>query len=160
MESAMTTPTADDIKVDIALTRGADGVYDVQIGDDGDFVPIYGFDTSIIMDLLCEERASDDEVVVAARRRGWIGNESSDVPGFEVGSKLWLQYQKRQTSDVRNAIVDAAKDALAWYVPVFCKEIRVSGLLESDGISLSIDVVRKSGKVDKLYFRLWELTGI
>jgi len=154
------TVIASDVKVDIALIAGVDGVYDIAIGDDGDLVPTYGFDTSMIMDLLCEERANEGEVLLAARRRGWLGNESSDVPGFEVGSKLWLEYQQRQTSEVRNAIVDAAQKSLSWYVPTYCKEVRVSGLLENDGISLTIVIVRKSGKVDKLYFRLWELTGI
>ena len=155
----MATPNETDVKVDIALIKGNDGIYDFEIGDDGDFVPVYGFETSIIMSLLCERRAEDYEQQIELRRRGWIGDENASVPGFEIGSKLWLQYQARQTNETRNAVVDAARDALAWLVPTYLNDIQITGKLESSGISLTITAVRKSGKLDKLYFRLWELTG-
>ena len=49
-------------KVDIALLEDDDGIYDVSIGDDGDFVPCYGFDTSITMSMFTEARADKGDV--------------------------------------------------------------------------------------------------
>lgn len=155
----MTEPTTDDVKVDIALIKGDDGIYDAVIGDDGDFVPVYGFQTSILMDVLCEARADAGEIAIEAKRRGWIGNETPAVPGFEIGSKLWLQYQARQDTITKNAAVDAVEEALQWYVPRFATDIQVEGLNTAKGLQIAVTVVRKSGKIDKLYFRLWELTG-
>ena len=45
-------------------------------------------------------------------------------------------------------------------VPNFANDLDITGKLDPEGIVLTITVVRKSGKIDKLYFRLWELTGV
>jgi phage gp46-like protein len=153
--------TTDLVQVDVKLTKGTDDVYDLTIGPDGDFVSCYGFDTAIIISLWCEKKATEDEVPDALKRRGWIGNENSIVPGFEIGSKLWLHYtQGRNNSDTRNAIVDAANDALSWLVPTYLNGIEVTGMLSTEGVTLEIQAIRKSGKIDKLYFRIWEATGL
>lgn len=157
----MATINANDVKVDFEFTRDSHGMYDIAIGDDGDVVPVYSFDTAILMSLLTDRRADRSEVFLAARRSGWVGNENSTVPGFEVGSKLWLLWNTaRMNSTTRNAIVDAARDALSWLVPNFANDLDITGKLDPEGIVLTITVVRKSGKIDKLYFRLWELTGV
>ena len=154
----MTELTRQDI-TDIALIKGDDGIYDMEIGDDGDFVPVYGFDTSIIISLFADQMANGEEVVESLQRRGWIGNESSDVPGFEIGSKLWLTYQSRNNEDTRNQVVDAAKSSLLWLVEDgYLTDLNVTGSLKPGGIELQIIFVRKSGKIDKLYFKLWENT--
>ncbi|MCK5018516.1 MAG: phage GP46 family protein [Candidatus Peribacteraceae bacterium] len=154
----MTELTRQDI-TDIALIKGDDGIYDMEIGDDGDFVPVYGFDTSIIISLFVDKMANGEEVVEALQRRGWIGNESNDVPGFEIGSKLWLTYQARNNAETRNQVVDAAKSSLLWLVDDgYLTDLNVTGALKPEGIELQIIFVRKSGKIDKLYFKLWENT--
>jgi len=157
----MATPNDTDVKVDIALVwNQADKTYDFEIADDGDFVAAYGFDTSLVQDVLAERRANEGEVPVAERRRGWIGNETPAEPGYEIGSKLWFYEQAKNTLNTKNGCADAVRDALQWYVPSLLKDVRLTSKLLPQGVQLEIELVRKSGKIDKLYFRLWELTGI
>lgn len=147
-------------KVDIALIEDENGVYDVRIGDDGDFVPIYGFDTAIIMSLLSEARADTGDVNQTEQRRGWIGNETPTIPGLEVGSKLWLECQSRRTLQTKNAVVDHAKRCFDWLVPDYLDAVDVTGNLSVDGISITVIPTYKSGKTDKLLFELWNNTGV
>lgn len=146
--------------VDIGLFKNDDGILDREIGPDGDWVPVYGFETATILSLFTDRRATESEIFDAMKRRGWIGSETAVVPGFEYGSKLWLKYQARNNTDTKNSVVAAAKQALEWLVTDgYLKDIQVSGVLQSEGILLEIVFVRKNGKVDKLYFKLWERTG-
>ena len=147
-------------KVDIALLEDDDGVYDVSFGDDGDFTPCYGFDTSITMSMFTEARADKGDVYKDEQRRGWIGNETPDIPGLEIGSKLWLEFQARKTTRTKNAIVDHIKNAYAWMVPNYLNAIDVTGKLEAEGISVTIIPTYKTGKVDKILYKLWQHTGI
>jgi len=157
----MTSPNDTDVKVDIALIQNpVDKVYDFEIGDDGDFVATYGFDTSLTQDVLAEKRANEGEVPIAERRRGWIGNETPAEVGYEIGSKLWFYEQAKNTLTKKNGCADTVRDSLNWYVPSLLREVRLTSKLTAEGVVLEITLVRKSGKIDKLYFRLWELTGI
>jgi len=149
-----------DIKTDIALAPDFEGVYDIGIGPDGDLIPVYGFETSIIMSVLTESRADSSEIASELRRGGWSGNESGDVEGFEVGSKLWLSYQARQTIEEKNKIIDNVRDALSWYVPRYAALINVDATLTTSGIQLEVEIVRLTGKIEKVFFRLWEITGV
>lgn len=148
-----------DVKVDLAIAKDDDGVYDWAIGDDGDFVPTYGFDSSLLNSALNERRASVDEQPNAQRRRGWAGNETSDEPGFEEGSKLWKFYQSRANTQTKNGAADALRDGLAWLSPDFAAGTTITGKLTPSGLELEATTIRKDGKVDKVYLRLWELTG-
>lgn len=149
-----------DERIDIAIEKDDDGIYDIRIGPDGDFVTTAGFNTSILMSLFCERRASEDDVPDAAKRRGWVGNETDSVPGFEIGSELWLNEQTRNNTKTKNAQVDAAKESLQWLGDdEYLNDLQVSGILRSEGVELEVRLVRKTGKIDKLYFKLWENTG-
>jgi hypothetical protein len=151
---------ADDVKVDIKLTQGADGIYDAHIADDGDFEAAYGYETSILNNALCERRADSNEVPLALRRRGSIINENPGERGYEYGSKMWFWYQAKRTLTTKNGCVDALNDAFSHYVPDLLKAVIITGQLKPEGLELKIKMVRKNGKIDTVYFRLWELTGI
>lgn len=156
----MTRPIPSDVKVDIALTKKpGDLVWDIYIGDDGDLVPTYGFETTIIMQTLCERRAGDSDIPEAARRRGWLGQENETVPGFEHGSLLWMYFQARRNTDAKNKIQDAISDAFSWMVPDYLNSLRVTCQLDREGVVAAVEAFRKNGTIDKVYFRLWELTG-
>ena len=146
-------------KVDIALVEGDDGILDIEIASDGDFVCTGGFDTAIINDLQSELRASSDEQPDAMRRGGWIGNETPDTQNYQVGSKLYFYYRVRNILKNKNASVDAVKDSLSKYVPKYLKEVEVTGELTTSGIKINTVLKRYGGKIDKLSFNLWELTG-
>jgi phage gp46-like protein len=148
-----------DVKVDAALIKkDGDQVYDIYIGEDGDLVPVYGFETTIIMQTLCERRADENEVPNAIKRRGWQGQECQTVPGFEHGSKLWQYYQSRSNTDTKNKIQDAVSDAFAWMVPEYLNALNVTCNLAPEGVIVAVEAVRKNKKIDKVYFRLWENT--
>lgn len=146
--------------IDIALVKGDDGIYDMQIDTDGDFLTVDNFNTSIQIALGCEKRATEDEEPIAAKRRGWIGNETNDEAGFEIGSKNWQFYQSRNNTDTKNALRDSSKDSLIWLVTdKYLNNLRVAAMLETEGVSVEINLVRESGKIDKLYYELWEESG-
>lgn len=148
-----------DDRIDIALAKGDDGIYDEVIGADGDFVSDESFNTAIILSLYPERRADEDTIPIAAKRRGWVGNETNEDNTYELGSLQWLNEQARTNSDTKNASVGYVKEALAWLVPNYLNDIKVSGFLRSEGVELEIVLVRKNKKIDKLYFKLWENTG-
>ena len=91
--------------IDAKLVEIGGGLYDIQLGDDGDILTEDAFDTAIIVSIFSDRRADESEALIPEMRRGWIGNEST--PGIEIGSKLWLYEQARLT----RTILDIQKGA-------------------------------------------------
>ena len=145
--------------VDAVLVRLPSGIYDIQIGFDGDIATADAFDTAIILSLLTDARADASLVAESHRRRGWVGNERT--PGFEVGSTMWTFEQARFTRGVGDRLTDVARDALQWLVDnnhaVAVRSAEV--VLADDQVRLTVDIVRANGRVEKLSFDLWENTG-
>jgi phage gp46-like protein len=146
-------------KIDILLEEDEDELFDIDIDDDGDFVADYGFNTPIRMSVLTEARADEGEVNKSYQRRGWIGNETPDISNFELGSKLWLEYQSRKTVATRNAAVDHTRESVDWFVPAFLDAVDVTGNISTTGIDIEIVPTKKSGETDKLLISLWGNTG-
>jgi phage gp46-like protein len=146
--------------IDAVLQRLEGGAYDAKIGFDGDFETADSFDTSIIVSLLSDRRASESEVRESHKRRGWIGNEHT--PGFEYGSKLWLFDQSRLTRSIMSSIADAAREALLWLVSDdHAVAIRNTSLsMTTTGVTLEVTIERDSSHVEKRYFDLWQNTGV
>ena len=144
---------------DAVLSKGASGIYDFQLDETGDIETEDFFDTSILMSLFCERRASANEMPVSHYRRGWIGNEST--PSFEIGSKVWLFEQSRLTRSTLNGINSVVKEALQWMIDDgIALEISVSSeLSQNNSIAIEVTISRPNSKVDKRYFELWENTG-
>jgi len=97
--------------VDIKLNDDK-GYWDIDFDSQGDFVLEDGFDTAILMSLMCNKRANEAEVEAPQYRRGWWGNETSDFDNFEIGSKLWLLSQARATQNTLNRAIRYTQDAL------------------------------------------------
>lgn len=104
-------------KLDIKNQRKKDlgNMYDINILD-ADLEFVNNFDTNLQMSLLCERRADDSEIAEPELRRGWFGNELSDTPGFEIGSKLWLLSQARLTQNTLNLAINYARESLQWLI--------------------------------------------
>lgn len=98
------------------MTKGSDGIFDIDLDDDGQLVLDFSFKTTITMAIIGERRASDGEVSDPQFRRGWIGNLIADTPGFEQGSKSWLFKQARLTSDTTSGIRNADRESLQWMI--------------------------------------------
>lgn len=151
--------------IDIALAvDNATGLYDINF-ENGDFQMTEGFDTSLIVSLFADARASSSQIPRAELRRGWWGNQfSADFPEFEIGSKLWLLSQSRNIQDTLNSAIDFAKNALQWLVTNnHAKSINVTGAFINDGtiggIRLTIVIDRGSSITETKYYDIWNNTG-
>ena len=102
--------------IDVKLTQGADGLWDINLDANGQLVVDDSFETTIALTIFGERRATEGEVATPANRRGWIGSVLSDIPGFEPGSKGWLFYQSRLTSETVTGIKNAHQEALEWMI--------------------------------------------
>ncbi len=147
-------------RIDIALTRREDGIYDVSFAENGDFEATEGLDTALLLSLLEERRANNAEVSTPQNRRGWVGNELGDIATYELGSKLWLLDQARLTTDTLNRAVDYARQALQWLLDNdIAQSVNVTGeIVLSDGIRLFITLTRDNNKVESFFFNLWDNT--
>lgn len=143
---------------DAVLTINSEGIYDFTLDSDGDILTENFLDTSILMSIFCERRATAAEMPESHRRRGWIGNEST--PGFEVGSKLWLFYQTSVTRSLLNAMASVLNDAFRWLIEDnIAISSNASVAITSSGVSVEVTIERPNSRVDKRFFELWENTG-
>lgn len=133
------------------------GLYDMQIGPDGDILAEDFFDTSILYSIFGERRASADEMLEPNQRRGWIGNDST----FENGSKVWLYEQARITRSVMNGIADEVLKSLQWLVDdgyaVSIDKPVIS--VTREAVLIEVTIRRPRDKVSRRFYKLWELTG-
>lgn len=67
----------------------------------------------VLISLFTDARAAESDTLPDATNdlRGWPGDTFYDKPW---GSKLWLLYREKLTTDVRNRAVKYTEDALAW----------------------------------------------
>lgn len=147
-------------KIDVDIVDSGNGYFDIAIGDDGDLLSTSGFNTTIKNSLAEERRASGDIVTDVLKRRGYIGNESSDDPNYERGSLLWMLEQSRANTATKNSAVNFAKQSLQHLVDDgYLSKIDVSGFIRTEGIELEILLTRKDDRIEKIFYKLWENTG-
>lgn len=145
---------------DIYLELNSAGRYDLAI-ENGDFKTTAGLESSLIVSLLTDARASDSQVSLPQQRRGWPGNVMSIVSGRQLGGLLWLADQRRLTIATRNAVVDYAQKALEWMTEDgLLKTINTAGeIVPLYGIALNIKLTAHDGTTSNQYVKLWEATG-
>ena len=135
-------------------------LFDISLDDNGDLLTVNSFDTALKMSLFCERRATEAEEGVAELRRGWIGNASNDVEGFEMGSKIWLLMQARLDQNVLNEVIDYTQQCLQWLIDdKLLKSLEVTGTRSIDQINLDIKLFRFNDRVDTFLFNIWNNTG-
>lgn len=130
--------------------------YDFSILN-GDIETIEGFDTAIQMSFFCERRASESEIKIPQKRRGWCGNEASEIVGFEIGSKLWLLSQARLDQVTLNKAIDFIQDANNWFVEdKYATKVAVSGeMLDSMTIILYVKYYKNNSIVAAVGYDVW-----
>jgi len=144
--------------VDISLIKNDIGIYDIKV-ENGDLKSNDSFETAIQMSVFNEVRANVAEVPAAERRRGWWGNTSSRVEGYQVGSKLWQLEQARRTPATLAKAIDHANNGLQWLIDDgYATEKEVTGEFTANSISLSIKIFRPQDKVISQTFELWNNT--
>lgn len=145
--------------IDIKLTQDETGLFDISFDDDGDFTKVDGFDTSLIISVYADKRASKSEVPYALYRSGWIGNSYKD---FEIGSKVWIYLRSRLTNSNIESIKKAATDSLQWLISdSLAKNVQVEIIsVTSVKISLKIVIEFSNGIIEDKYYDLWLNTGV
>lgn len=147
--------------IDLKLTKLDSGIYDLSISDDGDLSGTDSFDTAILMSVFCERRASDSEVLDNKYRRGWWGNLLSDVPNFEIGSKVWLLEQVKLTNVQLNLCKTYLTNALGWLIEDnYSTSVSVDGVLTQTGIRVKIDINVLQDNIKTPSYDLWLNTGL
>lgn len=140
--------------IDTPLTR-----YDLTLDDDGDILTDDFFDTSLIVSLFVNRRASESEVLLPEKRSGWIGNEFT--PGFEIGSKLWEFEQARLTLETINDMVSVVEEGLQWLIDDDLAVSVAASVTPSNGkVLLTVIITRTNSKVEKRLFDLWDNSGV
>jgi len=144
--------------VDVVVELNVDGIFDIQMDDEGDVLSIDALDTSLRRSIYGERRATKEEVPVPQLRRGWIGNEGKD---FEDGSKVWLYEQSRLNSETLNGVRSEIKNGLLWLLEdKVALEYQVNVVIADEmRITADIKIKRSSDAVDNFYFNLFENTG-
>lgn len=143
------------MSADAVLIETANG-YDFQIDENGDIETADFFDTAILMSLFCERRATASEMPESHRRRGWIGNEQGD---FEIGSKLWLFEQEKETRTILSGLEKAAFNGLKWLIDDgYAISIQVKAEI-GNSIDLTVIIETPGSKVEKRFYDLWKNTG-
>lgn len=135
------------------------GYYDFEWLESGDISTDQTMDTSILMSIFEEVRASSNEIPQSNRRRGWIGNEST--PGFEQGSKTWEFEQERITGTILAELGVIVRNSLQWMIDDdIVKNVEVEQPFLSNGkVCVYINFGRDGSKVDHRFYELWENTG-
>jgi len=147
-----------DIYVDVDVKLNDKGYFDIYWVN-GDLGKTKGFDTAIKMSLMCERRASSSEIATPQLQRGWMGNLSNDVTGFEIGSKLWLLQQARANITTLNAAITYANESLQWMIEDgLCTNINVTGTLKNSDIILNIQIIEGRNTIGSYTYSLWQNT--
>ncbi len=134
------------------------GCYDIGFNDAGDIETSQSLDTAILMSILAEVRAAPSEMAPSHRRRGWIGNESTQ--GIEMGSKAWLFEQARITGSNLSELGVIINNGLAWFVEQdVAISTSVNAFYRNGRVEVEVILVRASSEVEKRFFELWNNTG-
>lgn len=149
--------------VDIEFCESCNGCFDIQF-ENGDIKTTDGFESALLMSVLCEKRASSSEVPAPERRRGWWGNEALDFDDYEIGSKLWLLYQSRKTQRALNDAITYVRDSLQWLIDDdFLDDIRVIAEYGSrdttEFMNITVDLVKSQNTVLTRGFKIWQNTN-
>jgi phage gp46-like protein len=72
-----------------------------------------GLESAVVMSLFTDRLAEGDS---GGPRRGWWGDTYADVPGDQIGSRLWLLAREKQLPAVLVRVEDYATEALQWLI--------------------------------------------
>ena len=84
-----------------------------------DLLPENGLETAVILSLLCDARARDDDTLPdeGTDRRGWWADSvAPEVGGDRTGSRLWLLSREKTLPETLRRPKDYAEEALAWLI--------------------------------------------
>ncbi|NOJ18304.1 phage GP46 family protein [Vibrio jasicida] len=116
----------------------------------------------VLISLFTDARAEESDTLPdqSGDLRGWPGDTFYDAPW---GSKLWLLYREKLTTDVRNRAVKYAEDALSWMLQdqgegPLASSVTVTGSIPRfQTLALNIEITKPDGEsVSLSVSKLWE----
>lgn len=103
---------ATDIKI-VQVSTGINVEYDIEFIN-GEFTIEEGLETAVLMSIYTDRRADNDEELDDINdQRGWWGDQFEDD---EIGSKRWLLYRQKITSNTLALLRQYDRDALKWMI--------------------------------------------
>lgn len=147
---------------DISLKQGTDNRFHFEIDENGDLKSDESFDSFINVSLYSDRRANSSEIQQPEKRRGWEGDEFLDLLDYNLGSKLWLLEQSRNTIENRNKAVSIVQEALDWFVQVgYCERVEVTGerILPS-ALLITSNFYIENNLIKSFTFNVWEKTNL
>lgn len=142
---------------DLALKLIDNRFFDLSILRN-DFELEEGLQTAVTISLFTDKRVSEEELPAEETdRRGFWGDMFPDVPGDQIGSKLWLLRREKQTEEVRRRAKEYAEDALAW---IITEKIAQSVTVETEFVArgflaIQVSIQRPKGQVVFKYKINW-----
>lgn len=145
--------------LDIKLVQQPDLSYDLEF-ENGDFIIDDGLETALVVSILSDRRADNSQVSQRELRRGWIGDLVTTLPGFKLGSHIWLSEQARITQETLTTIQDSAEKSLDWmFSAELITEVEArASITTKSSILLLITVTSPNGSVSTKAFNLWKRT--
>ncbi|WP_447077666.1 phage GP46 family protein [Shewanella algae] len=148
------------VSIMLDMAKNAGVLIDSEGGNiDGDISSL------VLISVFTDARAEDSDTLPdgSADRRGWPGDSFYDAPW---GSKLWLLYREKLTTDVRNKAVKYAQDALAWMLHddgngALAKSVVVTGSIPRfQTLALKFVITKPDGEVISFTAsKRWETQG-
>lgn len=117
----------------------------------------------VFISMFTDARADDSDILPdnSNDRRGWPGDTFYDEPW---GSRLWLLYREKLTTDVRNRAVKYAEECLAWMLAdsgdgVTAKSVSVTGSIpQFQVLALTVVITKPDDSVITLTVsKQWDL---
>lgn len=121
--------------------------------------------TLALISLFTDARADESDILPDDSKdlRGWPGDTFYSEPW---GSKLWLLYREKMTTDVRNKAVKYAEDALAWMLRdsgngIVAKSVKVTGSIPKfQTLALNVVITKPDDEVISFTVsKRWETQG-
>jgi phage gp46-like protein len=146
--------------MDIKLTKLNDGTYDITFTN-GSFTITDTLETAFLMSVFGEVRAAPDQVAPPEFRRGWLGNELSKIPQYQIGSLLWLLSQSPLTPRVLQVAEDYTTQSLQWLIDdniVSKIDVKASMLDNNKGIHVVCNIIKIDNSVESFSADLYNNT--
>lgn len=124
-----------------------------------------GLETAVMISLFTDRRANDDDILPEVNsddKRGWWGDQTSNIEDDQIGSRLWLLDRAKTTEENIVRCKQLVRESLQWMIDdgVFIKmtvDAERQGTPGNDRLVFSVDGFKRDGsKVSLEFDNKWE----
>ena len=144
--------------MDIALLFRNDRPIRSDIEMDGyDLRTNKDLESAVIISLFTDRRANDDDTYLSDDRRGWWADTFMIPINYKIGSRLWLLYREKQTTEVLNRAHQYVTESMQWLIDdKIAQAVRVEVEWVSIGVlGIRIEILRPQGTEAFKYDYAW-----